>query len=797
MKKKPLWRIFAFLLICSIVPFPALSAGNGVEIVCADENLYAALTDALNGVAEYDADPDAKRITLLEKEAAKVTSLKLNNRQISDLSGLQGFPSLKELDISNNAVSDLSPLSTLAGLVSLTAYGNAVSDVSPVLGLTALESLSLAKNRLNDNTSNAENCVTEQLSALVNLRELDLSHNMIRYTSGLNSLTNLQTLNLYDNAIRDLFGLSGLSRLEFLSLGENNEINTGTVAGLDALDGLTALKSFNFDKNKTPEIIEHLGNMTAMETLSLVENSLTDISALSGLSGLRELILFGNQIVSLDPILGLSRLEILDVASNGGALTTLHGILAESGDALVWPVLRKLDIHGNWNWNLRVEPETGVLFQMAKDGGLELGYRYDRVYQADWSHLPHTDGDGTTYVTYDDFIARCDGEYDDFIAIRNAHEFANSCHCDEVRATPGKTYHIFNYYDYAVTANTNIDWRGATFVIHDEDIEQKFGRYWPLILIVNTVKDDIVTLENPAFTIGRDTKKLEIPDTLAPLNEKGYARYLCIAKNDGKRQFIRFGSNANAGEVQQDRFVMDAEGNLLNDVVWDFETLTSLEIIPIPNERGYARNATIISNAPSSGSETPYSRGGKQIYFTRNFQLRKSSNIEVSNIRHIVTSDGLCGSYNGILTCSDGADIDIHDCELFARKFQAEGRSTYDLVPNGCVNLRFSNIRTNDLLDNKRWGVMGSNYCKDVTFENCEMNRIDAHQGIYNLTVRDCKLGVHALTLTGFGTLNVSGTEITAGNLLTLRGDYGSTWTGDVYFTDCKLIYKKPYSQYD
>lgn len=306
MKKKLFRRIFAFLLICSMFPFSGLATENDVEIVCNDENLYAALTDALNGVAEYDADPDAKRLTLSEIEVAKVTSLQLNNREIADLSGLGAFPALRELDISNNApITDLSPLSALTGLTSLNAYGNAVTDVSPILGLSALESLNLGKNRLNESKSGAENCVTEQLSVLTNLKTLDLSHNVIRHTAGLNRLTALQSLNLYDNAIRDLSGLDGLATLEFLSLGENNETNTTVVTGLDALDSLTALKSFNFDKNKTPEIAGHLGNMSAMETLSLTENSLTDVSALSGLSELRELILYGNQITSISPLFGL------------------------------------------------------------------------------------------------------------------------------------------------------------------------------------------------------------------------------------------------------------------------------------------------------------------------------------------------------------------------------------------------------------------------------------------------------------------------------------------------------------
>ena len=40
-------------------------------------------------------------------------------------------------------------------------------------------------------------------------------------------------------------------------------------------------------------------------------------------------------------------------------------------------------------------------------------------------------------------------------------------------------------------------------------------------LPLNPSKDDIAPFENPGFTIRQDTKKLEIPDALSPLNENG------------------------------------------------------------------------------------------------------------------------------------------------------------------------------------------------------------------------------------------------------------------------------------
>ena len=208
------------------------------------------------------------------------------------------------------------------------------------------------------------------------------------------------------------------------------------------------------------------------------------------------------------------------------------------------------------------------------------------------------------------------------------------------------------------------------------------------------------------------------------------------------------------------------------------------------------RNATFISNAPQSASETPYSRGGgKQIYFNRNIQWRKSANMEVSNIHHIVTSDDLCGSYDGLLLFTNCADMDVHDLTLFARKYKNSGRSTYDLVPNSSVDMRFSSIRSNDILNGHRWGVIGSSYLKDAVYEDCELNRIDSHQGVYNLTVRDCTVGYHALTLTGQGTLDIIRTTIISDAFMTLRYDYGSTWNGDVYILDSTLRYRGQWAQ--
>lgn len=405
--------------------------------------------------------------------------------------------------------------------------------------------------------------------------------------------------------------------------------------------------------------------------------------------------------------------------------------------------------------------------------------------------MPHYDNNGTKYITYEDFGARCDGTYDDFIAIRNAHLFANK-YGYEVRGTEGKTYHIYNYYGSSITITTNIDWQNANFIIHDEDIEEISGRYEELFKITSNEAKDIVNIRNPDWTINTNTKKIEgLQETLQQLNSKGYTQFWCKVENANKKQYIRFGNNANTGINQQDYFLIDSEGNILNDIQWDFEQITAISIMPISNNLRYMKNGKFITNSLKSESETPYRRldSGKRIYYGRHISIYHTSNINIDNVKHTLSEDKLSGSYIGFLVLSYNANVNILNSELFTRQYNLSGRSTYDLSIDGCVNVTCSNIISNEIYDDNRWGIVETDFCKDIIFKNSTLNRIDAHQGIYNLTIENCNIGCKGLTMTGQGILNIINSTITSETFIQLRNDYGSTWDGNVNIINCNYVY--------
>ncbi len=803
MKKQILKKYIELTVIFIIVSAILIEAkvyatdiNTSENITFSDSNLYSKICEEL-GDKIVEKNDSEKTISVNSKDLEAITKLELNNSRISKLDGLEKFTSLTELNISNNGVVDISPLASLKNLTSLSAYGNAMTDLSAISDLTKLEYLNVSKNRFIDSTNNS---VTKSISKLTNLKQLDISHNYLKNIDGLSSLTKLTKLNLYDNAIHDFKELGTLTNLTSLNLGENNEkgVDNG-VKGLEALDNLTKLEEFDFSENKTVDITNHISKMTNLKRLSLQQNKIKykNLASLGSLTNLEFLNLYYNEIETIpEEFTKLVNLKELVLGNNW--LYDITGFYKD--DTIYFKQLEKLDLSKNTSietmsqneikdkWTKRVDTNLKIMELLKRD----IDELNDENI-TDTSSLPHKDENGIAYVTYDDFGARCDGIYDDYIAIRNAHLFANENGC-EVRATEGKTYHIFKYYEEAVIANTSVDWKNATFIIHDENIEKVSGRYQGLFRFTNG-KDE-TTIDNPTWTIGKNTKKIEeITNSLKELNEKGYQRYLCAAINADKKQYIRYGGNGNPGQNQQDYFVVDNEGNVLNDIQWDFEKITTFTIYPISNTSLNIKNGNFITNAVSSQSETPYTRSnsGKPIYFTRNIYVNKSTNVNISGINHKLSyeldKDELSGSYSGFINTNTIADIEISNCSLFSRKYGVEGRSTYGLSLCANVNLKCKNITSNNITDLDRYGVICSLFCKDVSYKNCTLNRIDAHEGIYNLTVKNCHIGSKGLTMTGQGTLNVIGTTIESDTFMTLRWDYGSTWTGDVNIIDCTYKY--------
>ena len=119
-------------------------------------------------------------------------------------------------------------------------------------------------------------------------------------------------------------------------------------------------------------------------------------------------------------------------------------------------------------------------------------------------------------------------------------------------------------------------------------------------------------------------------------------------------------------------------------------------------------------------------------------------------------------------------------------------KGSYDLSVTRSINVLFENCRqTNDVNDETYWGIFGSNYSKNLIFENCTLSRFDAHMGVYNATIRNSTLGYMGIKLIGFGQFLIENSTIGGENLVSLRQDYGSTWKGNFKIKNCVFIPSK------
>ena len=132
----------------------------------------------------------------------------------------------------------------------------------------------------------------------------------IQDLTGLEFAVNLEELHLAHNQISDISPLKALTKLIVLDLHQNFKI--ADISALSPLTNLTHLSLWgNRVRNVTP-----LGGLTNLTYLSLEHNRVFDISPLSALTNLTGLDIETNRIFDLSPIKALTKLTYLDCDHN-------------------------------------------------------------------------------------------------------------------------------------------------------------------------------------------------------------------------------------------------------------------------------------------------------------------------------------------------------------------------------------------------------------------------------------------------------------------------------------------------
>lgn len=421
-------------------------------------------------------------------------------------------------------------------------------------------------------------------------------------------------------------------------------------------------------------------------------------------------------------------------------------------------------------------------------------------------------------IYYEDFGARGDGQTDDFFALKKCHEYANEWG-HTVNGTEGHTYYIGNANGTeSIPVKTDTYWNLCRFIWDDRDIpDPGKGRAY-LASIFEILPD------KPSYSM--EGNKLPVT-SLAPGSTtigdwQPGERVLVFLYDNTKRHYIRYGLNQNNGTDQKEIIIVNADGTIDPDtpIQWDYTTLSKMEVYPCDDEpitfSGGKKDQ--VDNYSAMGKYDDFDVIDRAVvetyfndapsaysYFGRNIQITRS-NVTVKNIQHVLHDDvEQSAPYQGFITIVNASDIVVEGMIFQKQKpfstIGAQGGSvsmgSYEIHANSSNKVTWRHCRQSNFFEPdgsvKSRGYMGTNYCKNLKFQDMLSCSFDAHCNLYNGSIID-SICEH-INFIGGGTIYYEDVTVyTDGNSagIVLRQDYGSTWDGNVIINGLTLRTSKP-----
>ena len=394
-------------------------------------------------------------------------------------------------------------------------------------------------------------------------------------------------------------------------------------------------------------------------------------------------------------------------------------------------------------------------------------------------------------VYYSDFGAVGDGVADDFYAVRAAHTYANEQGLP-VYAERGKTYRFGKGSGTdTITIMTDTYWNGARLVFDDSEMQPGMPEY-----------------RTPIFTVASEHQPVIYDAESSPVKriEKGAVnigfkpgfRAMVVLYNDDVRQYIRNAGIISDNGTSQHEFVMVEEDGSIDPstpLQWTYERVTKLEVINVED-----KPITISGDDGKQGIIETVSNHSLEDnkYMLRVIKIMRSNTV-FENIYHVVSGEDISDNgapYEGFTHTMRCENVKFKNLTLqrykvfntYYRSYEIRGTLANNVVWENC---NMSNFFAPDGYTVHQ-GMMGTNYCKNLVFDNVEFNTFDCHHGCYNVTLKNSRL-VYVSAI-GEGTLRVENCEFypcNHGCIVWLRSDYGSTWYGDLILKDITIKYSE------
>ncbi|WP_153556831.1 hypothetical protein [Roseimaritima sediminicola] len=380
-------------------------------------------------------------------------------------------------------------------------------------------------------------------------------------------------------------------------------------------------------------------------------------------------------------------------------------------------------------------------------------------------------------VNYRMFGTVSDGQNDDGVQIKHAHQFARH-HGLPIIQLQGEFW-IKQTNEIPIT--TNVQWGNTIFHI-DEKFNQKRIPRFAVISLKSSTTIQLDEAAKKSF-LAKLRPGVQIISEMAP-----YKNCLISVADSGDQIGFRAGKRyAGQSWDREELFYVEEDGRILGDIAWTFKDYTSLRATPCDDSFLVIDGGGFYLSGDNPGTKyTGYYQNGFRIGRSRTKIQNQWVGLEPGS--RDVSMEPRSGFYNFSHVYNTTLEnIRLVPWEQNRRDPKKKvGAGTYGIGGSRMLNCTFRNVTAEGSF--LHWGVFGTNLNKNFRIEKCRLNRVDVHFHCWNLCIQDSEIGLRGISVTGGGDLTIENTTLHNNMLVNFRSDFGAKWDGDIRIHNCTVV---------